>query len=164
MRNRLLQLSCGKNLATEKKEKVKSCSKCKKTKELDDFYFYKKRDRHYSCCKSCHNEAQVLVNKKWRRENPIEFRRRRVEINLKSKYGITLETIDSLLKLQNNSCAICKTELLLKTSDRTKRFNVDHNHVTGEVRGLLCLTCNMGLGLYNDSVELLENAKQYLLK
>jgi hypothetical protein len=65
-----------------------------------------------------------------------------------------------MLKDQNGTCKICKTN-----TSGTKRgnFAVDHCHKTGKIRGLLCSNCNVGLGYFDDSVELMEEAKQYLL-
>ena len=80
--------------------------------------------------------------------------------NWKRNYGITFDEYKTLLEKQNYRCAICKTEDM-KTA-RTEWFAVDHCHASGEVRGLLCNNCNRGIGLLQDSVEVLENAINYL--
>lgn len=72
------------------------------------------------------------------------------------KYGINKNDFDKLLLDQNNVCAICE-----KKSDYNS-LNVDHDHITGKVRGLLCGNCNKGLGLFNDNSELLVKASKYL--
>lgn len=72
----------------------------------------------------------------------------------KNEYGITVKDYDTMLQTQNNRCAIC-----YKSSNT---LCVDHNHVTGKVRGLLCKKCNIGIGCLNDDAEILANAIKYL--
>lgn len=74
---------------------------------------------------------------------------------LLSKYGLTPEDYRELLAAQNGKCAICQQE--------AKHYAVDHDHVTGQVRGLLCDTCNVGLGHFRDDVGRLMSAAAYLL-
>ncbi len=76
---------------------------------------------------------------------------------LKSIYGITFQQFTLMMELQNGVCAICK-----QPESRNQRLCVDHNHDTGEVRGLLCFACNAGIGFLQDSSDVLEKAKQYL--
>lgn len=73
----------------------------------------------------------------------------------KQRYGITVDQYDQIFKNQNGACAICK-----KVSD--KRLVVDHDHVTLEIRGLLCGNCNTALGLLGDDIEALQAAIDYL--
>ncbi len=73
--------------------------------------------------------------------------------DLNRHYGITEEVYSLIKDNQNSKCKICKEESLLV---------VDHNHYTGEVRGLLCRNCNSALGLFKDSKEILLNAFDYL--
>lgn len=86
---------------------------------------------------------------------------KRREAVLKSRYGITLEDYETMLQEQGGSCAICKS---LEPGDKNLNFHVDHCHATNKVRGLLCNTCNLGLGYFHDSVEDLTNAIEYLKK
>lgn len=74
-----------------------------------------------------------------------------------SKYGITEEEFNLRLIKQNNRCAICGG-LFVETP------RIDHNHDTGEVRGLLCNSCNGGIGLFKDDLALIKKAIDYLLK
>jgi hypothetical protein len=68
-----------------------------------------------------------------------------------------------LLEQQNNLCAIClQPERAIGRNGKVKALSLDHNHITGEVRGLLCSTCNLLLGYAGDSPEILERAKEYL--
>ncbi len=81
-----------------------------------------------------------------------------VEVNLRRNYGITLADYDRILDDQNNGCAICG-----KTPEENKqRLAVDHNHTTGEVRGLLCKNCNTAIGLLGDNPSTLRLATRYL--
>ena len=66
---------------------------------------------------------------------------------------MTLEQYDAILALQNGGCAICA---------RTDNLNVDHDHTTGSIRGLLCHGCNVGLGHFRDQTAHLEAAIRYL--
>lgn len=77
---------------------------------------------------------------------------------LKRIYGITIEEFENMLKLQNNTCKICPTKHL----DNNKSLHVDHDHETGEIRGLLCDKCNRGLGYFKDNADFLESAIKYL--
>jgi len=96
---------------------------------------------------------------KWRRKDPERYKERLRIYNRKSHYGLTDEQFNILLEKQNNSCAICKTPFI---EDIKKRGSVDHDHETGKVRGLLCVTCNLGLGAFRDDPMLLESAVGYL--
>jgi hypothetical protein len=75
------------------------------------------------------------------------------------KYGITPEDYDNMYNKQNGCCKICK----IHQSDLKIRLCVDHCHETGKVRGLLCKHCNTVLGMAKDNIDILEEAKQYLI-
>lgn len=77
-----------------------------------------------------------------------------------ARYKITGDDYDALLDEQNGCCAICR----VPQEDIAKSLCVDHNHDTGEVRGLLCHRCNTGLGHFNDEIKHLMRATQYLLR
>ena len=74
-------------------------------------------------------------------------------------YGITLEDYNKLLAVQGGKCAICR-----KPPKGRVRLHVDHDHKTSLIRGLLCFTCNHGLGSFYDDVTLLSAATRYLNK
>ena len=130
---------------------MQECTKCNINKQ--DFDFYKDRKMLSglkSWCKDCCNEL-------------------RREIKLKNSYGVSLEEYDELFKKQNGVCAVCKRpETATHSSSKAiLRLAVDHNHTTGEVRGLLCRTCNTKLisvieNHYGNIIELLNNAINYL--
>lgn len=77
-------------------------------------------------------------------------------------FGITIWEFDELCNSQRGKCAICGKEETTTTHGKTRPLSVDHNHRTGAVRGLLCSTCNIGLGCFYDDPELLEKAIEYL--
>src|ERR1700722_11990062 len=86
---------------------------------------------------------------------------------LKRTYGITVTEYNRLTIVQNNRCAICKTDadirLATKIGERKKfRLAIDHNHETGQVRALLCNRCNMFVGHIENNRELLPVVLQYL--
>lgn len=75
--------------------------------------------------------------------------------NLQRKFNLTPEQYLEMEKQQNSVCCICKKKC-------TRKLAVDHNHSTGKVRGLLCNSCNRGLGYFKDSLENLQQAIIYL--
>ena len=74
----------------------------------------------------------------------------------KQLYGLTHDEFVVRLGAQEHCCAICA-----KPFTQT-RACVDHNHETGNVRGLLCNNCNVGLGLFKDSTATIQSAARYL--
>jgi len=79
-------------------------------------------------------------------------------LKLEKVFGITPEFYYEMLKMQNNQCAICSIEM----EKTNKRLIVDHDHETGLIRGLLCDSCNLGIGKLKDSEELLMKAANYI--
>ena len=75
------------------------------------------------------------------------------------KFGLTIEDYNRILDFQHGKCAICGCEI---GDVMGNRLYVDHDHATGSVRGLLCSSCNFGLGNFHDDPQLLHNAIQYL--
>lgn len=75
-------------------------------------------------------------------------------------YGLTVEEFEEIERQQGGVCRICQCP---PTGRRNGgRLHVDHDHETGEVRGLLCYHCNNGLGRFKDDPELLRSAAKYL--
>ena len=132
------------------------CRVCKKDKNLlEDYYLSRKaptKKSSYSYeCKECTVKRTVEYNK----VNSTSVRSQ----YLKRNYGMTFEEFDAMLSDQDSCCAICKS-----TKPLYKYFNVDHCHITGEVRGLLCHSCNKALGLFKDNINNLRHAIDYLVK
>lgn len=78
---------------------------------------------------------------------------------LRTAYGISLEQYEEMERSQGFVCAVCQEPCV-----SGRRLSVDHNHETGEVRGLLCMKCNRGIGNLGDSAEILRKAVDYLDK
>jgi hypothetical protein len=77
---------------------------------------------------------------------------------IRRNYGITLDQYHDLLVAQSNGCAICG-----RTQEPDgRRLAIDHCHVSGNVRGILCNNCNNGLGSFGDSIEGMQKAIDYL--
>lgn len=93
-------------------------------------------------CKSCHSS--------WKRHNHV----------LKT-YGLTQEQYTSMLNEQSGKCSICGST---GSGAEKNRFVVDHCHTTGDVRGLLCWPCNVGIGMFKERLDLLEKVVTYLSK
>lgn len=81
--------------------------------------------------------------------------------NLKAKYDLTVEEWDRLFEKQNRGCAICGRDPRGKHRNN-QRLSVDHDHKTDRVRGLLCFTCNSGLGKLGDNAEAIQRVLNYL--
>ena len=134
----------------------KPCAKCGEVKDFSEFST-KNANRPFPMnlnarCKPCVNEERrEKMGKSWSANS-------RREHQLKRDYGICLEDYNSMFAYQRGCCAICGTH----QNELVKSLHVDHDHSTGEVRALLCGTCNAGLGMYRDDPELLEIAAEYL--
>lgn len=84
-----------------------------------------------------------------------ECARRNAYIMRIKKYGLTVEQFEQMVEQQGDQCAICRRTF-------TAEPHIDHDHVTGQVRALLCTTCNTGLGAFLDNPDLLQAAIDYL--
>lgn len=102
------------------------------------------------------SEELAEYQRLWRATHKTNAARHDRRQNLKS-YGLTPEQYDAMLEKQGGVCAICR-----KAPPAQRRLAVDHDHVTGVVRGLLCTSCNLGLGKFMESLELLRRAVAYL--
>lgn len=116
-------------------------------------------------CKDCPPGVQRLVRRPGPRcqEHRIAFRNRQREIKhgrwILATYGITAEEYRAIYEAQGGKCAICQ-----RATGASKKLSVDHDHKTGEVRGLLCTPCNRDvLGHLRDSISALLRAVRYLL-
>lgn len=106
----------------------------------------KKNIKSCGCFKRIHGQASTP-----------EYNR---DYNLQRNYGISAEQYDIMYELQQGCCKICGTH----QSYLKRALAVDHNHITGKVRGLLCGSCNLGIGLLQDDIELLSAALTYMIE
>ena len=82
-----------------------------------------------------------------------------------ARYGINMRDVTDMYKKQEGRCAGCKREIAHpegKISTMKLRPEVDHDHKTGKVRGLLCRRCNDFLGKVEDNVDVLDNLSAYV--
>lgn len=121
------------------------CSKCKELKHFSEFNKNKqqKSGLTYAC-----RECMRITTRKW---------------NLPAKYNITAERFYEMLKEQNNKCACCEIELDL-TGKQHNKPHVDHNHLNGQVREILCGNCNLAAGKVKDKSEIAMKLVNYLIK
>jgi hypothetical protein len=92
----------------------------------------------------------------WNKAHPEQFRRNQRNSAIRRQFGLEPEEYQSLLDRQGGVCGICKRQ------PEHTFLSVDHDHVTGLVRGLLCQPCNVALGAFGDSVDGLQAAIAYL--
>lgn len=125
------------------------CGKC--SIDLNDHNWWpSSRKRNYNVCNLCDTLRQR------------EYANKRPDVHLAKaikKYGLSYEDYCSMLSQQAGVCAICGNK---ETYGRKKNLSVDHCHTTGRIRGLLCSSCNIGLGKFKEDTALLEKALEYL--
>jgi len=122
------------------------CPDCGEIKPLDEFPRNKRsRDGRAVYCKPCHNARG--------RETRERLYGGSRHYHLKRRYGIGADDVDAMIAAQGGRCLIC---------GRDNPEHVDHDHATGKVRGILCFTCNSGLGNFSDDVDRLRSAASYL--
>lgn len=109
-------------------------------------------------CKECSQKTYTV----WKTNNPEKWRLMQRRARLKREYGISLEEFNLMFENQNGLCAICNRQMTIATTISPDLASVDHNHGTGEVRALLCYTCNTGIGNLRDDPRVLREAADYL--
>lgn len=132
----------------------KQCTTCKETKKIEAFLWRVESKTYRGQCRDCCNKRIG-----YRRQTQTPAFQRATKLRL--SYGITPEDYDRLFAEQDGKCALCKTP-----SDwRPRRgLRIDHCHVTGVIRGLLCDSCNSALGRLGDTVDGLTKALNYLIR
>lgn len=135
----------------------KWCGLCESLKPLEEFYVRKasKDGRSYRC-KPCATQSST----DWMKAKSKQERQKiYLERDLQRKFGISTEIYNAVFLAQEGACAICK-----HPNPNRNRLAVDHNHVTGEVRGLLCGPCNMLLHRIENDPDWANKAFSYLSK
>jgi hypothetical protein len=131
-------------------------------------YYQANRDEYANRSKSYYiaNKDEVAEQKrKWYIANKDKVSVYSKYRNKKYKgvdFGLAVGEYSRMLEGQNGVCKICgqgETRIRFNT---TSSLVIDHNHDTGEVRGLLCNRCNVGLGCFKDDISLLRRATEYL--
>lgn len=144
--------------------KKRSASVCKKFSLMRKGEPGRKHPPDCPCCERRRGkphpnvEAVRHANQSRRLPENVRVERRKAigrVVTLRTRYGITVEEYDHLFAIQGGVCAICK-----KPCPSGKRLAVDHDHLTKRIRGLLCRSCNLGLGHF--SIETMRGAIKYL--
>ena len=127
----------------------KKCTRCGHIFPASTKFFVidrRGKDGLYSQCKEC--------DKEYRKRNKNKLRNEQLRI----KYGISNKIYNKWLKEQKNRCKICGINI----NKLRRRLVVDHNHKTGENRGLICDSCNKGIGHFRDNPFILIKTINYL--
>jgi len=104
-----------------------------------------------------HREQVIATQKRWRIKHSVKisaYRREHV-------HGVTPEQFNNMILSANNCCQICKKPF---GNNRATTPHIDHNHKTGEIRGLLCKFCNSGIGMFMENITIMETAIKYIEK
>ena len=158
---------------------MKTCRMCNKPLPLTDFHPNRNaKDKLQYSCKRCMKqyantrrrvlmadpataEARRAKERGWsdnrRATSPDRYKAITTNSLLQKAYGISLQEFNRLSTLQGEVCAICRSKC-----SNYSRLSVDHDHNTGAIRGLLCNTCNRGVGLLKDDPAILRTAAAYL--
>lgn len=156
--------------------KTKKCTKCKLTLPVADFHKDKSkktglRERCKSCrckhksgslekkCIACGDSFKINnTNAKAQKYCGVACQKYHI------RYGISEYEYEDMLISCENKCMICgeKEKAIDKRTGKKYALAIDHCHDSGKVRGILCSSCNIGIGLFNDNVDKLKNAINYL--
>ena len=115
----------------------------------------KNRERHRANNKRWRQENQEYL-REYRRKNRHQQRKSWIKLN----YGLSWNEYEAMFDAQDGKCAICGSP---NPGRGAHWFDVDHDHRSGRVRGLLCHSCNVGLGAFKDDLEIVRRAVQYML-
>lgn len=91
----------------------------------------------------------------WKRTNDARRDKRRAWY-FKKKHGVSIQELDARIEAQGGKCPICAERLT------TKNAHLDHDHMTGKLRDVLCLHCNLGIGHLRERPSLLRTAADYI--
>jgi ribosomal protein S27AE len=116
-----------------------SCGSCHAIKNKDEFNYYAQRNLYATACKQC----------------------RSIQAKLRL-YNLTTEEYDKLVT-DYRWCPICGCLLNFIGNKDKNSAHVDHDKITGQVRGVLCARCNRGIGMFEHNTETLEKAVEYLV-
>lgn len=155
-------------------ELVRKCRRCKAIKSCNEFSRHKQRKNGSWSLRANCKPCNVLAVGEWYQKHKAHSRRQMRERyrkhasvrervrneGLKRTYGITVLQYNQMLEAQENKCAICGMD----QSEFPRRFDVDHCHDTGTIRGLCCIRCNRGIGLLQDSPKILRAAADHIEK
>lgn len=140
---------------------MRTCNRCNESKSVDDFaYDMRKGVKHLrTYCKSCKPKSSVANRKaydqRYKETNLESYQRSQRKYRWKI-LGIDPDKAETYYQSHNGQCDICQSKTAL-------RLCVDHDHVTGDIRGMLCSPCNRAIGALGDTYESVMRAANYLL-
>ena len=140
--------------------RVKRCATCTETKPVAEFHPVSRNStlEYRSYCKPCaRSKRRAAYEKAGGKDVPY------AQV-LKREYGLTLEQYNDMLKRQAHRCAVCRRPetVTIKKTGEVRRLAVDHDHVTGTVRGLLCHRCNILVWAMEDNHTTLSAIEKYV--
>jgi Recombination endonuclease VII len=128
---------------------MKFCPSCERILAIDEFVRNRSTNSGIgSYCRPCHNAKAA--------ESIERLHGSTRHYHLKQRYGLGAAEVERMLDAQGWTCLLCDVQLTLKTA------HVDHDHLTGAVRGILCFNCNGGLGQFKDNSTALRRAAVYV--
>ena len=158
---------------------MKFCPRCKLVRPITDFRGSRSsKDGLAGYCRPCSKAYAAWYHKNVRVQKEGDgldrlhewAKNHKEKVNEKSRkgqfrrmltrYGLTEEGYDALLRDQEGKCGLCRQEA--RHEERLTRLVFDHDHQTGQLRGLICGRCNRGLGLLGDDLVSLKRAVEYL--
>jgi hypothetical protein len=151
----------------------RECLDCGAYKPWADYYTKSNGTRgHQSECKPCHREivrqhgianpgVKAGYARRWREENPVRYQEGQVRQAAK-RHGLDPVAVVAHFRQHHGACDICGGTPS-GGDRRTSRLCIDHDHLTGEFRGLLCTACNTAIGKFKDDPEILAAAIRYLM-
>jgi len=145
----------------KKEEATRVCTRCNIEKPVADFWFKSSPRKdgtkpRRSICKECSIKSKL---KEYHENNGKEKQALRSFRNLTKKYGISPEIYEKERIEQGYCCKLCGDH---ESNQPHGRLHIDHCHDTGLYRGLLCNKCNLALGGFDDDIELMKRAIEYV--
>jgi Autographiviridae endonuclease VII len=159
---------------------MKTCYRCEQPKPLEAFAIDNSRnskDGRQNACRPCKAKIQrayraqrtpeqvrkaldynIALRKRLKIERPGHIEAQNKDSQLKTKYKINLQIYNDMFAIQKGLCLGCYRH----SSEFNQSLAVDHNHITGEIRGLLCINCNRTLGYGKDNPAILRRLADYL--
>lgn len=145
---------------------AKTCAACRQALGLEYFHRRGRNSKYYAAyCAHCDNARLKKTTaqntecmRKYRERHPARYARYKLR-NRVAQYGLTLSAYEALIAACGNRCQICGAP---GEDEKCGRLHIDHCHRSGQVRGLLCMLCNIALGAVDDDITKLTAAILYL--
>ena len=134
----------------EHREEINARARARRLANPEKFRTYKKAFR----AKPEQKIKSAIYNKTYRATHQAETRAKLIK-----RYGLSVAEYAAMLKSQNGACAIC-----YGTHNNNHALCIDHDHMTGKIRGLVCHDCNVALGMIGDDPEVARSIITYLEK